>query len=69
MTTQLILLLLAVTVIVYFVITRGAKKAKTLQQGPTSLNRFIGFAVEVGVYALLTIYIVWSIGILLSLTQ
>ncbi|MCC6606375.1 MAG: hypothetical protein IT327_24415 [Anaerolineae bacterium] len=69
MTIQLILLLLVVTGIVYFLVTRGVQKAKTLQQRPTTANRVMGFGLEAGVYALLTFYIVWAIGILLSLNQ
>ena len=69
MAIQLVLLLLAVTVIVYFLVTSGVKKAKNMQQGPTSLNRFFGLGLEVVVYSLVTFYVVWAIGILLSLTQ
>ncbi|MCA9918767.1 MAG: hypothetical protein KC445_12485 [Anaerolineales bacterium] len=69
MTIQLILLLLAVTGIVYFLVTRGVQKAKTLQQRPTTASRVMGLGLETGVYALLTFYILWAIGILLSLNQ
>jgi hypothetical protein len=69
MTIQIILLLLVVTGIIWFLVTRGVHKAKTWQQKPTTARRVLGFGLEAGAYALLTLYIVWAIGILLSFTQ
>ncbi len=66
---QSILLLAAATVFVIILLPKSVKKAKTWQQNTSRLLRFVGFGSEVGLYAFLTFYILWFIGILLSLRQ
>jgi len=66
---QSILLLAAATVFVIILLPKSVKKAKTWQQNTSRFSRFVGFGSEAGIYAFLTFYILWFIGILLSLRQ